>query len=139
MACEAAEKDPTCAQDRDKAAARLMANAGARSFVSLLDADRLKDLRQQASAHHECYASAKVAAQPEKATPTAPPAAVEQPASAAEHPKNSGACISSAKYGPRQRVRSGADTPAAASMAESALQACRQHGKGAVRGCAEQQ
>jgi hypothetical protein len=83
MACAAAEKDPTCAQDRDKAAALIMADAAARAFVDLLDADRLNDLRQQASAHHERHAPAKVAVEAETAAPLAPPTAVEQPAPAA--------------------------------------------------------
>ena len=39
MACEAAEKDPTCAQDRDKTAALIMTDAAARPFVNLLDAN----------------------------------------------------------------------------------------------------
>ncbi|KEQ54378.1 MobA/MobL family protein [Sphingobium chlorophenolicum] len=87
MACAAAEKDPTCAQERDKAAARLMADAAARSFLNLLNADRLNDLRQQASAHHERHAPAKVVAEAKRADSVAPPVAVEQPAPAARSPE----------------------------------------------------
>lgn len=83
MACKAAEEDPTCAQDRDKAAVLIMADASARAFADLLDADRLNDLRQQASAHHERHAPAKVAVEAETAAPVAPPVAMGQPAPAA--------------------------------------------------------
>lgn len=83
MACRAAAEDLTCAQDRDKAAALLIADTAARPFLNLLDTDRLNDLRRQASAHHERHAPAKVAVEAETAAPVAPPVAVKQPAPAA--------------------------------------------------------